>query len=100
MALQRLADFSGFSATYSIDHYYITSSGLCSAEYLRAHLNPYLLIRALNYKHILKPLQYQYNLNILLTMSRYFSWDTGWVCQHIYASFLFSSKEYGIFIVT
>lgn len=73
MALQRLADFSGFSATCSIDHYYITSSGLCSAEYLRAHLNPYLLIRALNYKHVLKPLQYQYDLNILLTMSRYFN---------------------------
>lgn len=33
-------------------------------------------------------------------MSGYFSWDTGWVCQHICTSFLFSSKEYGIFIVT
>lgn len=50
-----------FLQTYSIDHYYITSSGLCSAEYLRAHLNPYLLIRARNFRHILKLLQNQYD---------------------------------------
>lgn len=52
---------------YSIDHYYITSSGLCSAEYLRPHLNPYLLIRALNFRHVLKPLQNQYDLNASVT---------------------------------
>lgn len=83
--------------TYSIDHYCITSSGLWSAEYLRARLNPYLLIRALNFRHVLKHLQNQYDLNALLTMGRYFSWDIGCICQHI--SFLFCRQEYGIFSV-